>query len=127
MDFDDENPSLFQNRPSGGPLTQVRHPVGSAQDGPIVSKGPPKGLLPPSLRPKVPVKPKRQKAEPPPSVEGGLLTAEEVAALLRVSTKSLEHMRRRGTGPAHVCLGEGRRCVRYRREDIKSFMHDLQC
>ena len=69
--------------------------------------------------------PKRRKAVPPPSVEGALLTAGEVAALLRVSVKALEHRRRRGIAPKHVCLGGAGRSVRYRREDVDAYLAEL--
>ena len=67
----------------------------------------------------------RRKAEPPPSVEGALMTAEEVCAILRISEKAMEHLRRRGTGPKHVSIGGNGRSVRYRREDVDAYLAGL--
>jgi len=74
---------------------------------------------------KAPPAPMRRKTEPPPPADGALMTAREVAGLLRVSEKSLEHHRRRGTGPAWICLGAGQRSVRYRRADVDQYVNGL--
>lgn len=47
-----------------------------------------------------PAKPAPTKAPLLPAPEGALLLPAEVAARLRISPKALEHMRRRGIGPA---------------------------
>ena len=45
--------------------------------------------------------------------------------MLRVSVKALEHQRRRGTGPKHICIGGAGRGVRYRRGDIEAYLGEL--
>ncbi len=56
-----------------------------------------------------------------------LLTPKEAAALLRVSTDTLEGWRAKRTGPAWVKLGDGKRApVRYRRSDIDAYLKDRQ-
>ena len=67
----------------------------------------------------------RRKAEPPPPVDGSLLTCKEVAGRLRISEKALEHLRRRGTGPKHVSIGGTGRSVRYRLEDLNAYLAGL--
>jgi DNA-binding transcriptional MerR regulator len=52
-----------------------------------------------------------------------LLTPKEAAALLRVSTDTLEAWRAKHQGPPWTKLGEGIRSpVRYRRADIDRFL-----
>ena len=52
-----------------------------------------------------------------------LLTPKEAAAMLRVSTDTLEGWRAKRQGPAWTKLGEGKRApVRYRRGDIEAFL-----
>ncbi len=67
----------------------------------------------------------RRKAEPPPPPENALMLPVEVAAILRISVKALEHLRRRGTDPAHICLGGHGRGVRYRREAVERYVAEL--
>ncbi len=49
-----------------------------------------------------------------------LLTAEEVAALLAVSTRTLANWRVLRKGPRWIRLGE--RCIRYSRADLSAFI-----
>lgn len=52
-----------------------------------------------------------------------LMTPEEVADLLKVSTGTLENWRYRGEGPPFVKLGSKRRSpVRYRSKDVEDWM-----
>lgn len=52
-----------------------------------------------------------------------LLTPKEAAAMLRVSTDTLENWRAKRRGPAWAKLGEGKRApVRYRRGDVEAFL-----
>ena len=49
-----------------------------------------------------------------------LLVASEVATLLRVTEKALEHWRRRGDGPAFIRLA--RNCIRYKEGDVIEYL-----
>lgn len=49
-----------------------------------------------------------------------LLVAAEVATVLRVTEKALEHWRRRGDGPAFIRLA--RNCIRYREGDVIEYL-----
>jgi hypothetical protein len=114
-------PALAQaSRYDGDEIPTFRHPSAPK---PKPQRPDPHHFNPRAL--KTPAPPKRRKAEPPPPIDGALMTASEVAALLRVSEKSLEHHRRRGTGPAWICLGGARRGVRYRRADVDQYITDL--
>ena len=48
-----------------------------------------------------------------------VLNEKEMAALLRISIKSLQGWRYKGNGPKFLKLG---RCVRYRRGDLQDFV-----
>lgn len=48
------------------------------------------------------------------------LTTEEAAELLRVTTRSLQRMRKRGSGPLFIQLTPGQ--ILYRRADIESWL-----
>ena len=53
-----------------------------------------------------------------------LLTPEQVADLLKVSTGTLENWRVKGDGPPFVKLGHKRRSpVRYRRKDVEDWIY----
>lgn len=49
-----------------------------------------------------------------------LLTAKETADYLGISEQALAHLRFRGVGPKHVTIGE--RSVRYREDDLLSYL-----
>jgi predicted DNA-binding transcriptional regulator AlpA len=52
-----------------------------------------------------------------------LLTPKEAAALLRVSTDTLEGWRAKRIGPPWIKLGDGQRArVRYRRSEIAAYL-----
>lgn len=51
-----------------------------------------------------------------------LLNQDEVAELLKVSAKTLEYWRYKGTGPRHVKVGK---LARYRESDIQSYIAQL--
>ena len=53
-----------------------------------------------------------------------IVTVKEAAQLLRLRTrKSLDRMRRRGTGPRYYTLGEGSKPrIRYRLGDVMAFL-----
>ncbi len=56
-----------------------------------------------------------------------LLTPKEAAALLRVSTDTLEAWRAKRQGPPWTKLGDGQRSpVRYPREGIEKFLKERQ-
>ncbi len=87
---------------------------------------PPTHFHPKALSAKPTPKPlSRRKVEPPPPVEGALMTSKEVAAILRISEKALEHLRRRGTGPKHVSISGTGRSVRYRTKDLDAYLTGL--
>jgi predicted DNA-binding transcriptional regulator AlpA len=50
-----------------------------------------------------------------------LLTTEEAAQLLRLSSRSLERRRLDGTGPKFLRMGGGR-AIRYRRADLLLYL-----
>lgn len=55
------------------------------------------------------------------------LTPKEVAAMLKVSTDTLEGWRSKRTGPPWTRLGDGDRSpVRYRREDVEAYLKARQ-
>jgi predicted DNA-binding transcriptional regulator AlpA len=64
-------------------------------------------------------------ADPPPVDEDGdrLITTDELAKILRVSTSFLAKQRRDETGPDFVHLG---RSVRYRRSSIRTWLDSLR-
>jgi hypothetical protein len=105
-----------------GPASSYRPPHLQRQDRPPASHFHPSRALPAKPAPK-PLS--RRKVEPPPPVEGALMTCKEVAGRLRISEKALEHLRRRGTGPKHVSIGRTGRSVRYRRDDVDAYIAGL--
>lgn len=126
--------TLAGQRPTGSVLAQA--PSGDSHEIPSLRR--PQGPSEPRIKPprpdpshfdakalSAPPPPKRRKAEPPPAVEGALMTCREVAAMLRVSEKALEHHRRRGTGPAYIHLGGRGRGVRYTRQAVDEYLHRL--
>lgn len=102
----DTDPSSTYKRPS--PPNSDRPPPTHFQPIPKAAKPPQKPAT-------------RRKAEPPQPVGGSLMTCKEVAAVLHISEKALEHLRRRGTGPKHVSIGGTGRSVRYRAEDLNAY------
>lgn len=59
------------------------------------------------------------------SARPALLTPEDVAAQLGVSRKALERWRCTGDGPRFVRLGH--KTVRYRMEDVETFVAERLC
>ena len=129
-------PGMLGNRPLKAPAPMTE-PTTSAETDILVAPdldaptSMPSKKLPPSVTdPLSPVlakkpEPKRKKAEPPPPVEGALLTADDVAAILRISVKALEHHRRRGTGPDFLCLGGCNRGIRYTQRAVDDYLQQL--
>ena len=48
------------------------------------------------------------------------LTTEDVSKILKVSTRTVREMRKKGTGPSYAIVGK---VARYRREDIAEWLH----
>jgi len=53
-----------------------------------------------------------------------LMTEDQAAQRLAVSTRTLQGWRVRGGGPQYLKLGRGRGCVRYKTEDLEAYLDD---
>ena len=53
-----------------------------------------------------------------------LLTEHQAAETLAISVRTLQTWRCRGGGPVFIRLGRGRGAIRYRPEDLQSYLSD---
>ncbi|MDR3525580.1 MAG: helix-turn-helix domain-containing protein [Acetobacteraceae bacterium] len=106
-------------------------PATKADAAPVASTPAPPDVAPAAAAPAAPATPAADAVPPPPIIPApspgvgpvaglGLLSSQEVAAIMRVSLQRLESWRRKGIGPAFIKINA--RTIHYRAADIDAFL-----